>query len=585
MGLRPFFLSVFLGGALTLPTMAQDRGAPQILINGQILQLQQASFLQRNILYFPLEVLEHLGFQVLLDPVKQQARVLREDRFFVLEANSPIITWQRKGLRMAHAPLWQEGTLFVPREFLAHLGVFLAQNVQNQDIQIRTDLNTLQEVQHFPTDVYTRLVFQFSRAPQYSVKETPEQIQIDLKGVDTDALDSLKTRFSDTVLSQVQVQKTGTYTVRLVIQKKYPTPHKIYLLKDPHRLTVDLVKIFQDDQQQTIAPGVTYTRSYQGKPFGPITYYVLRMAPNAPYALQTKLSHNGRGFTKSPTSALARQSGALAAVNAGYFSREGMPLGMLIQNAEMISSPIYARTALLKDYQGAFRIQESGASLSCFMPAERQALAFNSVNLPRQNEQRVLYTPFYGSRTGTQPENNALELQVALDGTVTAMGSHNLEIPTTGYVISAQGAGAKWFQDNAYVGMKIDIFSKVWQDLGGVTEGVGGGPRLLANGLVRVTEKQERFQADIAVGRAPRTALGFTASGETLLLVVDGRQKTSMGLTLHELAQLMREQGAVEAMNFDGGGSSTFVLQNQVKNKPSDGSERPVSTALVVVPK
>ena len=581
----PLFVALSLTTISSLPALAQDRGAPQILVNGQVLKLEHASFLQRNILYMPLEALEHLGFRVALDPIKQQARVMNKRRFFVLEANSPVIAWQRKGLRMAHAPLWQDGTLFVPREFLAHLGLFLAQNVQNQDIQIRTDLNTLQEVQHFPTDVYSRLVFQFSRQPQYSVSENSEAITLDLKGIDTEALDGLTSNYSDAVLGRLQVQKTGTYTARIQIQKKYPTPHKVYLLKDPHRLTVDLVKIFQEDKQQVIAPGVTYTQSYQGKSFGPITYHVLRISPQADYDLQMALSHTAQGFTKSPTSVLARQKGALAAVNAGYFSHDGMPLGLLIKDAEMISSPIYARTALTRDYRGQLRIQESGASLSCFMPEQRQALAFNSVNLPRQNEQRVLYTHYFGSHTRTQPDSNALELQVALDGTVTAIGSHNSAIPEEGFVISAQGAGAKWFQDNAYVGMKIDVFSKVWQDLGGVTEVVAGGPRLLGDGLVRVTAKQERFQADIARGRAPRTALGFTPEGDKILLVVDGRQKLSQGLTLYELAELMREQGAVEAMNFDGGGSSTFVLRDQVKNKPSDGRERPVSTALVVIPK
>lgn len=577
-------LSIFSGG-FSAPALAQGRGGPQVLVNGQVLKLQHNAFLQRNILYVPLEAVEHLGFKVQVDPVKQQARVMNAGRFFVLEANSPIISWQRKGLRMAHAPLWQEGVLYIPREFLAHLGVFLAQNVQNQDIQIRTDLNTLQDIQHFPTDVYSRVVFQFKRQPQYTVKETPEQITLDLKGVDTEAFDALNTSFTDSLLAKISVEKTGTYTARIRVEKKYPTPHKIYMLKDPYRLSLDLVKIFQDDEQQTLAPGVRYTKSYQGKPSGPITYHVLHIAANANYKISSALSHDARGFSKSTTSALARQTGALAAINAGYFSREGMPLGLLMQDSEFISSPIYARTALLKDYQGNYRIQESAASLSCFMPAQRQALAFNSVNLPRQNEQRVLYTPIYGARTGTQATENAIEMQVALDGTLIAIGTHNMEIPAQGYVISAQGAGAQWFKANAYVGMKIEIFSKVWQELGGVTEILSGGPRLLDKGMIRVTSKQERFQADIAQGRAPRTAFGFTAQGDKILLVVDGRQKLSTGLTLEELAQLMREQGAIEALNFDGGGSSTFVLRNQVKNRPSDGAERPVSTALVVVPK
>ncbi len=574
-----------VAASLMVPAPVMAQGVPQILINGKALRLNQTAFVQRNILYFPVDVLEHLGFNVRVDRVKQQASVVKPGRFFVLEAESPVITWRRQGLRMANPPLWQQDTLFVPREFLAHLGLMLSQNVQNQDIRIQTDQNQLQEIQHFPTDVYSRFVFQFARAPQYTLRETPEQLIFELKGVDAEGFSQLNTRFEDTVLQEMRLESTGAYTARIVIQKKYPTPHKVYVLTDPQRLVIDLVKIFQKDEQQSVAPGVRYTRSYQGKSFGPISYHVLHINKDAPYRLTSALAANQEGFTKRPTSHLSRQAGALAAVNATYFNREGLPLGMLMQDQELISSPIYGRTTFLKDYRDNYRIQDSAASLSCHMPLQRQSLAFNSVNLPRQNEQRVLYTPRYGKTTGTRPADNALELQLALDGTVTQIQTHNTPIPPQGFVISAQGAGAKWFQENAYVGMKIEVFSKIWEDLGGVTDIISGGPRLLGDGKIRVTSKQERFQADIASGRAPRTALGISPEGDFILLVVDGRQRLSRGLTLYELAALLREQGAVEAMNFDGGGSSTFVLNHQVKNSPSDGSERAVSTALVLLPK
>jgi hypothetical protein len=63
---------------------------------------------------------------------------------------------------------------------------------------------------------------------------------------------------------------------------------------------------------------------------------------------------------------------------------------------------------------------------------------------------------------------------------------------------------------------------------------------------------------------------------------VDGRQKASAGMSLSELAEELQRMGAVEALNLDGGGSSTLVVRGEVKNRPSDGKERPVGDAILV---
>ena len=68
-----------------------------------------------------------------------------------------------------------------------------------------------------------------------------------------------------------------------------------------------------------------------------------------------------------------------------------------------------------------------------------------------------------------------------------------------------------------------------------------------------------------------------------MLVVVDGRRRHSVGLTLLELAQFMLEQGAVEAMNLDGGGSSQMIIGRQIVNEPSDGRERRLGAGIAVI--
>jgi exopolysaccharide biosynthesis protein len=69
-----------------------------------------------------------------------------------------------------------------------------------------------------------------------------------------------------------------------------------------------------------------------------------------------------------------------------------------------------------------------------------------------------------------------------------------------------------------------------------------------------------------------------------LLVVVDGRQEDSRGVTLVEFARLFRDLGAIHALNLDGGGSTTMVVMGSVVNDPSGQFERPTSSALLILP-
>jgi hypothetical protein len=125
----------------------------------------------------------------------------------------------------------------------------------------------------------------------------------------------------------------------------------------------------------------------------------------------------------------------------------------------------------------------------------------------------------------------------------------------------------------------------------------GGSMSLIVGGWPRIVRDGENVALDAATvegtisrnaeARHPRTAIGFSRDSTTLMLVVvDGRSERSVGVTLVELAALMRRLGAWQAMNFDGGGSTTMVVGGVVVNTPSDQTgEREVGSALAVVRK
>jgi hypothetical protein len=115
----------------------------------------------------------------------------------------------------------------------------------------------------------------------------------------------------------------------------------------------------------------------------------------------------------------------------------------------------------------------------------------------------------------------------------------------------------------------------------GILDTSGGNPTLVRNGQVLSgnVDGTTPFHR-----RNPRTAVGATADGRLLIVTVDGRQPGhSVGMSLRELAELFVRLGARSAINLDGGGSTTMVIDGTIVNRISDPQERRVPTAVLVL--
>ena len=121
--------------------------------------------------------------------------------------------------------------------------------------------------------------------------------------------------------------------------------------------------------------------------------------------------------------------------------------------------------------------------------------------------------------------------------------------------------------------------ARVWK----IEDALSAGPNLISNGKINITSDQELFFGTSIPKTHPRTAAGYTKDGKLVFMVVDGRQEKSRGVNLQELAQLLLDLGCVEALNLDGGGSSTLVVNNRLINLPAGKSiQREVMSALAV---
>lgn len=113
---------------------------------------------------------------------------------------------------------------------------------------------------------------------------------------------------------------------------------------------------------------------------------------------------------------------------------------------------------------------------------------------------------------------------------------------------------------------------------------IGGGPVLIQNGEVRISNNEEMmFAGKAIIDKHPRTAMGYTHSGKLILLVIEGRSLNAAGADLKQVAQILKDLGCWEALNLDGGGSSYMLVNGKQTISPSDreGQRRVPSVFMI----
>jgi len=449
----------------------------------------------------------------------------------------------------------------------------------------------LEECQYYTTDDKIILDLKLNHPVSYDMtySEADNQIVVELPGVDGGNFYG-DVEINDSVLYRVSVDhlldgEKGGLRIVLSLRHKIPEP-VAFRVRGGTRLLIEAKKEFRQGFETFIAPGLAYGHWRKDTLQGPLFVNYMRVNLQHPgLRVAPVMADQGRKMVHE----LAAQYGAIAGVNGVYFAANGRPLGFVVIDGKLISPPYFNRTAAGFWADGTVRID----NVTVVGEVKRIAYDLNSggfvedirpidgINRIRYADELIVYTPENGPTTGT----NNYGWEVSVEGNrVVGVGQGNSAIPENGYVLSGHGSAGQWLR-NLEIGDYIEADWRLTPDWlqEGVVHAIGGGPRLLRNGEIDVTGQEERFQADITRGRAPRTALGVTASGELLLVTVNGRQSNiSIGMTLEELAELMRQLGAVDAMNLDGGGSSTMVVRGIVLNAPSDGTPRPVSNALLV---
>jgi hypothetical protein len=300
----------------------------------------------------------------------------------------------------------------------------------------------------------------------------------------------------------------------------------------------------------TVAPGLERATIEGLTVEGPVHVNVLRVCVDA-IRLEV-IDCRGAVMRGEPFADVVASRGAIAGVSGGFFlysepdieppSSRFDPVGLLLHDGVVASPPVFPRGALLQTEAGAIRI-------------ERVALASTHANGLDLSRAITRSTASIG------PD----EPSVAIVGDRVIATGRALPIPLNGLVVPGHLA----------LGTTIAWSPPRLPDGAIARSGIAGGPRLLHRGAIDIDLRAEgfwgsappvTFSQDETGDRnlLPRLAAGLDANGHLLLAAVDGRNfERALGMTLADVAHLMRRLGCTEATNLDGGSSKRMVVQGE----------------------
>jgi len=345
-----------------------------------------------------------------------------------------------------------------------------------------------------------------------------------------------------------------------------------------------------------IEPGVTHISIRKDGPFAINVLVVDLEAPN----LRLE-SYRPVGLVR--TSEQAKRNDrpghrVVAAINADFFSfKSGWPVNVQVANGEFVLGTRTQRSHLMLDDKNKPRIERT--SFEGWVKSLRgKTYAISGVNDVHSDDAIVLHTSFSDTATRSVDAGRTLLLRLLNPSwsvcdtlLMIVSGSDSVDLAHIAPSEAAMWIGRRTAAFTAggemtagdtvlvYLGIRPAI-RDVKTVLGGVGMIVAGG-RLVSDSI----NVGEKTNINFLTMRHPRTFVGFDRDTTKLFLcVVDGRQSSSVGMNFREMAEFLLSLGVYNAVNFDGGGSTTMVVGGRIVNSPSDRTgERPVANSLQVI--
>lgn len=335
-------------------------------------------------------------------------------------------------------------------------------------------------------------------------------------------------------------------------------------------------------------------------PSVPWNINVLTVDLKNPFIALESAKANDRLAGLERTSSMARRKSrpghqVIGAINGDFYNTaNGVPINIQVVNGEILRNPNDRFSTL--GFTNSGRPALSRVRMNAQLIHRNRSWTINGVNTTRSTNHLILFNSYNGPSTGTNPYGSEVPVRslgawlvndtlvCVVDTVVQSVG--NMAIPRNKAVLSGHGASKAFLDTTVQRGDTLKLYIGLTATPSKLKELIGGYPRIVLNGTNYAHQGyQDEGGPSHAFQREPRTAAGFSADSSTLYLItVDGRNANlSVGMTLEELADFMVKIGVGHGVNLDGGGSTTMVVRDVIVNSPSDGRERSVANALLVV--
>lgn len=326
------------------------------------------------------------------------------------------------------------------------------------------------------------------------------------------------------------------------------------------------------------AQGVAHIKQTRYINQRPVKINIVEIDTGANHKINVKPQIAGEKLnSKAQIRTIAQKNNAIAAINASYFKPgSGVPLGALVIDGEVLTGPIYNRVGIgIINGNSKTRFVMDKVYMTIIIKSNKSTLRADNINQPRMlSTYTLIYTPKWGTMSPMAPKYG--KVAAVKDGRIIAMSANQIAIPKDGFVISAPAK----ILDKLTKERNISYDIKINESFKDAKHIIGAGPYLVKDGEVFVDVTTQKFGS--ITGKNPRSAIGFNEKNELIIVTIDGREESSVGVTLTQLAYIMKGLGCKYAMNFDGGGSSVMYVKGAIANSPAQSGGIPISNAFVV---
>ncbi|KST62538.1 phosphodiester glycosidase family protein [Mastigocoleus testarum] len=387
--------------------------------------------------------------------------------------------------------------------------------------------------------------------------------------------DDININAPEPLIKQIEVVKNQTL-IRLSVPFGYEP--RVSSVGNPNRLIIDVRPDAMVARDITWAPGLLWRQQFVNLATESFAVRWLEVNPRS-FNIQLRpiWSNPSTLVGTAPLIKTAQNYVAAAAINGGFFNRKNrLPLGAIRQNGQWLSSPILNRGAIAWNDSGQFYMGRLSLRETLIAP-NQQKLTISTLNSGYVQTGIARYTPVWGLAYIPLTDNEVVLVvrknRIFSKLQTNKAGEQSIPIPRDGYLITSRGAGNNQLL-NLTVGSVLRIASSSFPvEFNRYPHILGAGPLLLQNRRIVLDATRENFSKAFARQKAVRSAICTTASGRLIIAAVHNRVG-GKGPTLAEHAQLMQRMGCINALNLDGGSSTSLYLGGQLVDRSPNTAAR-----------